>query len=427
LGLGDGDVCMISSRRGLSFWVDVVATWSIGAVVAPVDGGAAETSRADLIAIAHPRALLGIRGDRMLGGETSQLVAEGTAALLFTSGSTGRQKAVELSAKAIIGNVDATCAALPMDAGTRLAMAIPFHFTSAICHFLAATTRGAALVTTERPMLPRDFVQFVTRGGADAVGGAPLQMAWLAEGGGDLGRTLRWVMSSGDHLPVPTIRRIREALPEADVFTVYGLTEAGGRLCVLPPRLIDTHAGSVGFPIAGMSIVVRDEEGRELEPEVDGEVYFSGPYVATGYYGDPAESTRAFTSVGFRTGDIGRRGEDGVLWLSGRSDDVFKVSGHKVSAVAIASALQELGFVDAAVLPVDDPVAGSAAHAFVVCAPGTSLDVPRTLASLRELVPAMHVPRRITAVESIPRTGSGKLVRQTLRDLAVVRQPRTSD
>lgn len=424
-GLARQDICLVGSRRGCAFWTDLVAVWAMGAIAAPVDGQIGESSFQAILQLVQPRAAIGLGGDvaiideRASVGATSppRENADDVAALLFTSGSTGGPKAVEVTDLALMGNANATCEVLPVDSSTRLAIAIPFHFTSAICHFLAAMSRGAVLLGTERPLLAADLAEYVLSSRANAFGGAPLQIRWLGQCADRIRGRLRWVMSSGDHLPETVIRDVRGGLPGTAIYTVYGLTEVCGRLCILAPDLIDDHIGSVGFPIPGMSISVRDDDGREVAPGTVGEVYAAGLYLGRRYYGDPVASAHAFTVHGFRSGDLGSVAADGTLWLRGRADDVFKVAGQKVSGPLIAAGLCSIGFLDATVLPVDDPIIGTVAHACVTLAPNSHLDVGATLAALRQIVPPNHVPRRLIAVPAIPRTGSGKVDRVALRQL----------
>lgn len=421
-GLRAGDVCLVTSRRGTDFWVDLVAVWQMGGVAVPVDRQLNDADLGKILDLVRPRAVLGRDLD---AGASADLAARAvaletgdgvnrTVALLLTSGSTGLPKAVELSEHALMGNVEATCAVVPVLPSTRLAIAIPLHFTSSICHFLAAVTRRAQIVATERPLLSQDLVAYIVAHGATAFGGAPLQLRWLGQCADQLGDRLTWVMSSGDHLAESVIELLRAALPRSMVYTVYGLTEVGGRFCILPPEAIDTHSGSVGTPIDGMSVAIRDEHGRELPSGEIGELYAQGPYLAKGYYRDPESTRAAFSSAGFRTGDLGLREADGMIWLRGRADNLFKVAGQKVSAEAIEMALRTLGFQDVAVLAIDEPNVGRVAHAFVVLKPGTALDTGGTLAALRPLVPPTHLPRRVHAVSAIPRTGSGKVDRRAL-------------
>jgi O-succinylbenzoic acid--CoA ligase len=148
-----------------------------------------------------------------------------------------------------------------------------------------------------------------------------------------------------------------------------------------------------------------------------GEVYAASDYLAAGYIGDPVKTRDRFTPHGFRTGDVGRLDERGLLWLKGRNDDVFKCSGQKIDAAVIADALIRSGLVrDAAVVGVPDETLGAVPHALVVT---DSLDRGTIMAYARQHLPPNHVPRRLIGVDAIPRTGSGKIDRAAVRALII--------
>ncbi|MEJ2130778.1 MAG: fatty acid--CoA ligase family protein, partial [Gammaproteobacteria bacterium] len=332
--------------------------------------------------------------------------------ILFTSGSSGEPKGVVLSRRSMFGNAAATVDALPIHADDRLLLNTPFHFTSAICHFLATLISRATLIAVEDKCFPRELVRCAQTYDATAFGGAPIQVRWLGEGL-DPKKPLRWWMSSGDHMPGQVIEQLTTRFPKTSLHVVYGLSEVGGRFCTLPPERCTTFAGSVGAPIRGMSLSVRDDTGRELGCGESGEVYASGEYLMTGYLGEDACSPPG--PHGFATGDVGHRDAEGNLWLLGRADDVFKVAGQKVSGHSIAAALMETGlFEDAAVVPIDDDMLGTVPGACIV--PRTNpIEKSQLLQALRKRLPPNAMPRKFFNVPRIPRTGSGKVKATELR------------
>ncbi len=258
----------------------------------------------------------------------------------------------------------------------------------------------------EDKCFPHELVSCTRRYGATAFGGAPIQVRWLGEGL-DPSEPLKWWMSSGDHMPEHVVRQLTARFPDTSLHVFYGLTEVGGRFCSLPASQRTTLAGSVGVPIRGMSFSVRDDNGRVLPPGVSGEVFASGEYLMTGYLQDNACPPPG--PHGFATGDLGHHDGDGNLQLLGRADDVFKVAGQKVSGHRIAAALMETGlFDDAAVVPIDDEKLGTVPGACVV--PRTNpLEKGPLLQALRKRLPPNAMPRKFFSLESIPRTGSGKV------------------
>jgi long-chain acyl-CoA synthetase len=425
---------IVVSGRGSAFWIDMVAVWMIGGVAIPCDPRAPFRWSRALVDKARPQAVLGgekarenvfdglrainappPRGD---GGPTgiTEVPSDATAALLFTSGSTGEPKGVVLSHRSLFGNCRAILAELPFVPEDRLLVAVPFHFTSAICHFLAAVLTGACLVTSERNLLPGDLKKVIQETGATCFGGSPLQLRWIGELAAQEAIPLRWVMSSGDHLQKRDIEALRQHVPDAGIFTVYGLTEVGARFCVLPASLVDQFTGSVGRPISGMSVSVLDDSGLPAAIGEIGHVFASGDYLFDCYFGEEEATAKVLGPKGFATGDMGYLSSDGLLYLAGRSDEVFKVAGVKCSTLEVSDALAQLGlFDDIIVLPVDDPFVDQVPKAYYVLKKGKIFNKGEVLRHLRTVLANSKIPREFQAVPSIPRTGSGKVNRKEFK------------
>lgn len=427
-GLQPGQRVLVSSGLGTRFWIEATSLWRAGAVFVPV---ASDASESDLsVIVKRTQAHWSIGLDRDIGVPRLDADIDGQAhpspvsvserdagAILFTSGSTGRPKGVVLSHAALAGNADGILQCIDLTPADRLFMAIPFHFTSAICHFLACALSGASLAATERRLYLADLATAVRRSEATCFGGSPLQIRWIAECARQDPVHLRWIMSSGDKLSTDVIEAVRQVLPDSRIYTVYGLTEVGGRFCCLPPDLLDSHAGSVGRPIPGMGVTLRDETLRPVQAGEDGEVFADGAYLFDGYVNDPEATDEALTEYGFRSGDLGRIDDQGYLWLTGRADDVFKVGGQKVSVIPIVDALMKTGmFEDVAVIPFERDGFGQAPYAFYVPKTTDEINTGQIMRRLRETLPASHLPVRLERVSEVPRTGSGKVRRAALRE-----------
>ena len=431
-GAGPGSKVLIFGDRGIGFWIDMVAVWTVGGAVIPVAGDAATPYLETVVRLAAPGFVLGeAKGgftDSTLNWLGAQERTEAdrdaavhafqpdqTAAILFTSGSTGSPKGVVLSAQAVIGNARAISSRIPLYPADRLYCPTPQNFTSAICHFLAALLGGATLISSTGRLLKADMVDYMTRMKANCFGGAPIQLRWIAELAAERGgSSLRMAVSSGDHLSPEVIHLLRGAVPGIDIHTIYGLTEVGGRFCVLDPNRLPEAAGSVGCPIPGLSYKIVGEDGSVLPDGETGEVVIRGDYVMDRYLGADKDP---FGPHGFHTGDLGRIDEDGLLRLFGRTDDVFKVSGRKVAGQTIIDAALDTGLVrQAAVVSLNDDVFG---HVPALCVVLKDVETPvrQIMAAMRKTLPADSFPRKVAQADAIPMTGSGKVDRAKLRTL----------
>lgn len=333
----------------------------------------------------------------------------GTGLLLFTSGTTGLPKAVCLSTEGVCRNAELAAEATGLSSGDRLCVAAPFHFTSGLCHFLSALSVGATIVDHSGFATGEGLARLLEETACTAFGGAPTHLVRVVatvSREAFPGRMRIW-MSSGDRLPEVVRREATARYPGLSVVVMYGLTEVGGRLCVSAAP-DDKRMGSVGKPLPGMQVTIRDADGAELPRGSTGEIWASGPLVMLGYLGEVPPSP-----LGHRTGDFGLVDETGALWIEGRRDDLFKCGGERVSALRTRDAILAGGLcVDAVVLAVPDSLLGHVPVAFVV--PKGAWDRAEARRRLRGTVPDSHLPLAWYPVGEIPRTASGKPVREAL-------------
>lgn len=276
-------------------------------------------------------------------------------------------------------------------------------------------------------MLFADFSKKASSVQANGIGGGPIQLKWLVDYAKSLSSEEResmafsgdFFISSGDRLSVEVIKESLAILPDLKIFTVYGLTELGGRFCVLEPSLLESHMGSVGKPIEGLEIKVFDQhDDKEVAVGVEGEIVANGQLLSAGYYNNLKGAQASFRSIGFRTGDIGFIDEQGFVYIRGRTDDVFKVNGIKVSALLIVEALLKTDFFeDAAVIPIELPVFGAVPVAFCVLKKSAEYSKGKVLNQLRSVLPNNHLPHEFILVDQIPRTGSGKVDRVKIKSI----------
>ncbi len=439
-GVGEASRVIVVSGRGSLFWIDMLATWSLGGIVVPLGPDLSERHAAEILRSGKPEFCVGSFSATLpsfselqklpetysqnwagaeVGLEIEAVNTSDLAALCYTSGTTGVPKGVRVRHEMISGNMFATQSRILLRPTDRLFIAIPFRFISSISHFLVSILAGAAFHGTEATQMPRDLLATLEDLDITAFGGAPVQVRSVSQVAANRLPALRWVMSSGDHLSPDVIESLRETRPEIAINTVYGLTEVAGRLCTLAASLIGEAPGAVGTPIPGMEIQVRRDDGSVCSVGETGHVYARGRYCFDGYVGNDAATEKALGPHGFRTGDLGYLDRNGQLSLAGRSDSVFKRSGIKVSCLPIADALMETSlFKDATVMPRDDDLSGAVPVAYVVLKDGVEFNRGSIMKTLRSMLPANHLPADFVQVEQIPRTGSGKVLRGELLELS---------
>jgi long-chain acyl-CoA synthetase len=440
-GFARGDRVALFMEEYDDFFVTMFAVWLAGGVVVPLNTSLPLTDLAGLVAKSRPRFLLVpdeeacpvdvprrvcvVVGE--LGTVRPGFTAIGPddlAMIMFTSGTTGVPKGVCQTLRAISANAGAVAATMGLEAADRVFVNTPPYFTSGICHFLTMLAAGGSLAGRQGFFFGQSLLEEMEELGCTGFGGAPAHLVRVVEPLTDVqpASSLRFWVSSGDHLPLKTIDKAKTVLPAVELFNMYGLTEVSGRLCILPPAEFDQRPGSVGEPIDGMSVTVRRPDGSAAAAGESGEIFVAGPLVMQGYLDEPQLTADALTTHGFKTGDFGHQDDDGYLWIEGRHDDIFKRGGEKVSTVQIQQAMQSLDlFSDVAVVSADDEILGKIPVAFVVPLSSEPFRSTPVLRLLKSLLPATALPGKIIALEQIPRTGSGKAARAEL--MALLAEP----
>ena len=426
-GITKASKVFVFDKRGNDFWLDCIALWGLGAVVIPMDFSANKDFLLQVINKSNPEFFIGQAKNVHLLNQLSAINdvkkrndfellnscyvgKKDLAMIIFTSGTTGTPKGVMLSHDSIYKNALGVIKIFGLQNKRILASAVPFRFVSALSHFIATVYAGVTYAGIESVLYKGDFLNILLDLKADAYGGSPIQLRWISEASDLLCNQLKWVMSSGDNLPVGIIQDLKQGIDQLEVVTAYGLTEVAGRFCMLPPDLALDNTGSVGLPIDSLVLTILDDDGNPLSEEKTGEVYVSGKTLFNGYINDPKTTQQCMSEYGFSTGDLGFISNQGFLYLEGRKDDVFKSGGQKVSTLPIAAELSGYDiFEDVAVLPRDDETFGKVPCVYYVIKQGAKFSKIDIIQKIRQKLPANHVPRTFVEVPHIPRTGSGKI------------------
>jgi long-chain acyl-CoA synthetase len=338
------------------------------------------------------------------------------AVVLYTSGTTGKPKAVMLSHANMVANTTSIVTYLGLTCVDSIVTSLPFYYSygSSVLH--THLHAGARVVIESNLIFPHALVQSMARERATGFSGVPSTFSLLLQrvqlDNFDLS-SLRYLTQAGGAMGPALTLRVRDAFPQAKLFVMYGQTEATARIAYLPPERLLEKIGSVGVPIPGVSIEVRREDGTRAPAREEGEVWVRGPNVMLGFLGDPA-ATRAVIKDGWlATGDMGALDDEGFLFLAGRRSDMIKSGAHRIHPSDVEEVIAELPDVtEVAVVGVDDEMLGQSVKAFVVVRAPIASD--RIKAHCRDRLATYKIPREIVFVPELPKTASGKVQRARL-------------
>ena len=271
-------------------------------------------------------------------------------------------------------------------------------------------------------------MQLAAKEAATALAGVPplwsqlADIEWPAEAVG----SIRYITNSGGAMPAATLQKLRRSLPNAQVYLMYGLTEAFRSTFLLPSE-IDRRAGSIGKAIPNAEILVVRPDGTRCEPGEPGELVHRGSLVALGYWNDPEKTAERFRpapagvsglvldEIAVWSGDTVKTDEDGYLYFIGRRDEMIKTSGYRVSPTEVEEVLFATGLIaDAAAVGVPHSTLGQAIVVVATPAPGKSVDTDALLEACRKALPAFMVPAHVDWRDHLPRNPNGKYDRAKL-------------
>jgi amino acid adenylation domain-containing protein len=346
------------------------------------------------------------------------------AALLYTSGSTGRPKGVMLSHANLWLGAISVAHYLKLDPADRVLGVLPLSFDYGQNQLFSTWAAGACVVPFDY-LLPRDVYRAIGRERITTLAGVPPLWAQLLDvDPQDIDTSsLKRLTNSGGALTRRLIDGLRERFPRADVYPMYGLTEAF-RSTYLDPALVATHPDSIGRAIPFAEIMVVRPDGAAAASDEPGELVHAGPLVAQGYWRDPERTAARFRpaplwsqseGMAVWSGDTVVMDAGGLLRFVGRDDEMIKSAGNRISPTEVEEAITAGGETSEAVaIGVPDERQG---QAIVVVAKGDGSGEAALRDRLRRDLPNFMQPARYVWVGELPRNANGKLDRAGLRGM----------
>lgn len=341
---------------------------------------------------------------------------EDPLAMLFTSGTTGDPKAVELS----MGNVQASAVASAFRLGVtpddRWLLCLSMYHMGGLSVVLRSALYGTTVVLQEG---------FDAEAAAEAIAGygvtgvslVPTMLRRMLDRTGDAGLadSLRFVLLGGAPARDELLARCERL--DVPVHPTYGMTETASQIATARPAEAFEHRGTVGRPLLWTDVTVVGEDGTVVPPGETGELVVSGPTVMRGYYGDPEATDEAFGEHGLHTGDVGYRDESGRVWVLNRREDRIVTGGENVHPGEVVEALRDHpGVRDAAVVGLDDEEWGERVAALVVPEAGAAPSREAIESHCRGRIAGYKRPRTVAFADELPRTASGTVEREAVRE-----------
>ncbi len=347
------------------------------------------------------------------------------AALLYTSGTSGKPKGVMLSHGNFAADVKAAVIHAQLTEKDIFMGVLPqFHSFGLTALTLIPLAIGSKIIYTAR-FMPKKIIELMRKHRPGIFMGVPSMYGALFSVKGAEAEdfsSLRYAISGAEPLPTAVYEKARDRF-NLQIFEGFGLTET------TPATNWSTHhqnrLHSVGLPLPTVRQFILDDEDRILPPNHEGELVIAGPIVMQGYYKQPKLTHEVIFQLRipgedmplrtFRTGDIGKIDDDGFLYITGRKKEMLIISGENVFPREIEEVINSHDAVLAsAVIGRKDDVRGEVAVAYVEMNPGMTFDEKDIRNFCRQKLSQFKVPREIKVLDALPRNGTGKIMRRKI-------------
>jgi len=344
------------------------------------------------------------------------------AVILYTSGTTGRPKGAMLTHGNIVHSSLNYVRTMDLGSTDRTMIAVPMGHVTGLVALIAAAICAQGAMIVMRTFSARDFLRLAEAERMTHTVMVPAMYnlcllqddvaqrdlsAWRVAGYG------------GSPMTQTTIERLAKLAPGLKLMNLYGATETTSPAVIMPPTCALNHRAAVGLPAPGATILVMDEDGREVARGQIGEIWIGGAMVAKGYWGNPAATASEFVGGYWRSGDLGMMDEDGFVHIQDRKKDMINRGGFKIYSAEVESLLAaQEGVIEAAVVGRPCPVLGERVHAVVTFAPGSRLPSGDELKGrlARELADYKVPETWVISDVPLPRNPNGKVMKRVLRE-----------
>jgi acyl-CoA synthetase (AMP-forming)/AMP-acid ligase II len=341
--------------------------------------------------------------------------------IIFTSGSTGTKKGVMLTHKNLIANTRSIIDYLKLDETDRICVVLPFFYCYGASLLHTHLRVGGSVVLNTKPFLGsinKDIDTYACTGFA----GVPSTYQILINKTPFLQQTfpsLRYFTQAGGQLPNRYITLLADTFPQKKVFVMYGATEATARLSYLPPDLVMCKMGSIGKGIPGVTLAVLDENGVPVKQGTTGEIAARGDNIMKGYYQDPEGTAAVIKNGWLYTGDLATVDDEGFIFVVGRSKNIIKSGGYRISPNEIENEILLYEKCKGCVVfGIPDEIMGEAVVAVIqVPNRGDHGDLKsEVLTHCNKRLPSYKVPKKIFFIEEFPLNSSNKLDMARLKE-----------
>lgn len=430
-GVQANEIVPILSDHSIDFIVSVLTLWTLKAVPVPLNNKLSQSELEEQIKFLKARFLLQLGTNKKINllnvlklkldldshiqnsDFDSKIDVNQTAIILFTSGSAGKPKAVELTFSNLISSAVIGNKFLNQTTNNRWLASLPFYHIGGFSILFRVLMFGTKIIMPEN-LKVHSIIQSIIQHKPTLISLVSSQMSEILKCSIHPISELRHILLGGGFIDT---KLMREAIDKGwNVCKVYGSTETSSFVTVLGIEEFKNKPGSVGKPIPPNEIFILDEFGSKLLPNKEGEIVVRSPAVMKGYFNNNELTKQKLKDGFYFTGDIGFLDDDGYLHVVNRRSDLIVTGGENVNPLEVEDAIQKFPKVkEVCVFGVDDEKWGQKIVAAIVTQTNQKLTLEELKDFLKENIASFKIPKAIHFVDELPKTELGKVKREEVR------------
>lgn len=457
LGVKPGQPVVLVLDNTISFVITLYALWYLGAVVVALNYQSRaheilrikQLTRATLVLVEDlpmHRRQFNITGGNLAesdsnskimlisnsmfnrwSNETGQPViyqssADDLAQIIFTSGTTGNPKGVQLTHDNLWHNSISIVEYLALTQDDRVYQVLPFYYSYGNSVLHTHLLAGGSVHIGHSMQYPQLVVDDLCLESITGFSGVPSTfILLLAQSKIEKQRPkLRYLTQAGGPMTLTLQKKLKNIFPDSLLFVMYGQTEASARLSYVPPDRLEEKMESAGIAIPGVELAIFDGSGNACASGVEGEVVARGPNIMKGYWNNPKATSEVIKNGWLHTSDLGYMDDEGFIFLKGRKSHMIKSGAHRIHPGEIEEVIAQIPFiVESAVIGISDPMLGEAIQVYLVAKKEELQDDIAVLKHCRQQLPLYKLPKHLVWVNQLPKTASGKIQKHLLGDSGV--------
>jgi long-chain acyl-CoA synthetase len=354
------------------------------------------------------------------------IIPNDLASLIYTSGSTGFPKGVMMTHQSMVFTSWSLVEYLRLTEEDRIMLLLPLAFDYGLYQLLMAITVGATLIVEKGFVFPASVYKQIEKTRPTVLPAVPTIFAMMIASNKETGLKFDFVKkitNTAAALPAEFTPDLKKIFPNALIFRMYGLTECK-RVCYLEPELVDTKPTSVGKAIPGTEVFLLSQNNEPVGANEAGILHIRGPHVMAGYW-NKKELTEEMLKPGKIPGerilcssDWFKMDEEGFLYFQGRTDDIIKTRGEKVSPVEIENIIYKIdGVKEVAVIGFADKIMGQSIAAYITCHAGVQLNEKEIQKQCMLHLEQFMVPQKVIILQEMPKSSNGKIDKKELEKI----------